>query len=151
CLFTLHPPRSTLFPYTTLFRSRLALQPLPGALRQCLRPLSKARAAIHAEDEVDSLRPTIEVTGQREIDIAADADSLGMRLQLLDRSVDPPRCIRMADHIPRPVDHVEHLLRVGQRDDQRRVPPDALVGQAHACLSLPGRRSDRAVDVEVRD
>src|SRR5258707_11020968 len=40
------PPRSTLFPYTTLFRSRFPCQECPcGAFRQCLQKLPRFWAA----------------------------------------------------------------------------------------------------------
>src|SRR5688572_32104431 len=54
------PPRSTLFPYTTLFRSRLGVRPLDGALRQ--------RAA-----------PAVELL----LELRIDGEPLGHREQLL--------------------------------------------------------------------
>src|SRR3712207_8588692 len=44
------PPRSTLFPYTTLFRSRVYLGPHPAAE---LGPVHRRQARRHRADEVD--------------------------------------------------------------------------------------------------
>src|SRR3712207_8758400 len=41
------PPRSTLFPYTTLFRSRAADPPRPRPLRRGRARADPARAALH--------------------------------------------------------------------------------------------------------
>src|SRR5258708_22909891 len=45
------PPRSTLFPYTTLFRSRIALHAGPLAVRRnCFRSRSRAQRFTHKCD-----------------------------------------------------------------------------------------------------
>ena len=72
-----------------------------------------------------------------------------MGLQLRDRLVDPNGRLGVAGHVPRPVDHVEHLPGVGQRHDQRMVAPDAFVGNVHALLALAAGRGQHPVDIEV--
>src|SRR3989441_5868576 len=47
------PPRSTLFPYTTLFRSELARSPQHQAVLGILPPLRPERAADVARDHAD--------------------------------------------------------------------------------------------------
>src|SRR5690606_41424869 len=54
CLFSLlsllrHPPRSTLFPYTTLFRSRLARHPFAGAVEDRRDPVHRRPHAAVAD------------------------------------------------------------------------------------------------------
>ena len=72
-----------------------------------------------------------------------------MGLKLGDGSVDPGGRVAVRGHVPRPVDHVEHLLGVGQRHDQRMVAPDAFVRNVHALLAFAQGRRHQAVDVEV--
>src|SRR2546422_6063504 len=45
------PPRSTLFPYTTLFRSRLPIDPLERVARRAVQP--PRQADVDAEPQVD--------------------------------------------------------------------------------------------------
>ena len=46
------------------------------------------------------------------------------------------------------VDETQHLAGVGQRDEQRMVTPDAVVGDVHAEFALAGRGHERAISVE---
>src|SRR3712207_7546111 len=54
------PPRSTLFPYTTLFRSRYALLPCGGALGRGCGPL-----VLTADGRTDLAGATVAVPGDR--------------------------------------------------------------------------------------
>ena len=49
------------------------------------------------------------------------------------------------------IDNVQDLLGVGQRDDQRRVSPDAFVGYVHPFLVLAVRRRNGAINIHVGD
>ena len=55
----------------------------------------------------------------------------------------------VAHGVARPVHHVEHLVRVGQRHDQRVVAPHPLVGLVHARLLLPQRGRQRPVHIDI--
>src|SRR3712207_7408020 len=66
------PPRSTLFPYTTLFRSALGLAPLPHA----------AAVAVDQLAHRDAERQLDEAGG---VDVAADAVELGAIAAGVDR------------------------------------------------------------------
>src|SRR5436309_7137844 len=53
CFFFLmirRPPRSTLFPYTTLFRSRLRADPGADGCRRLLHPDARARSEEHTSE-----------------------------------------------------------------------------------------------------
>ena len=130
---------------------RLALQPLPVALLKVLGAGDERSVGIHTKEEIDLLRPAVEVLGQRKVRVATHAHAWGVGRHLIDRLVDPASGIRVAGCVARPVDDVEHLLGVGQRHDQRRIAPDALVGDVHARLLLSIRGRHRAVDVDVGD
>src|SRR2546429_2389650 len=47
------PPRSTLFPYTTLFRSRHALVGTPDPARACDLPAGRLAASVWRRDTLD--------------------------------------------------------------------------------------------------
>src|SRR5688572_31328273 len=49
------PPRSTLFPYTTLFRSERRSEPAPGVRRQPDRHVERARSVAPREGEAPDL------------------------------------------------------------------------------------------------
>ncbi len=72
-----------------------------------------------------------------------------MRRDKCDRLVDPRRRALVAHRVARPVHHVEHLARVGQRHDQRVVAPHLLVGHVHARLLAAQRGRQRPVHVHV--
>jgi len=76
---------------------------------------------------------------------------LRVRGDQVDRLVDPVGGAGVAGCVAGPVDQVKHLFGVGQRHDQRRVSPDALVGDVHPGLVLPTGWGDGAVGVEVGD
>src|SRR6201993_3549505 len=55
-------------------------------------------------------------------------------------SIDPRHAPFMTDRIARPINQVEHLSSVGQRDNQRRITPDPFVGKPDASFALSQRR-----------
>ena len=57
-----------------------------------------------------------------------------------DGLADPLRRAFVAHDVARPVDEIEHLTRVGQRDDKRVIAPNPLVGHVHAVLLVAQRR-----------
>jgi hypothetical protein len=128
-----------------------ALQGCPAGLLQRLGAGAQGGVVVHAEEEVDPLGPAVEVRGQREVGVPAQAHPLGVRLHQLDRLVDPFGRTLVAGRVAGTVDQVQHFLGVGQRHDQRRVPPDALVGDVHPRLVFPAGGRDGAVRVEVGD
>jgi len=67
-----------------------------------------------------------------------------------DGAINPWHTAGMADGVAGAIDQVEHLARVGQTHQQRRVAPDAVVRQRQAALALAERRRDRAVHVHER-
>src|SRR5258708_14439031 len=50
------PPRSTLFPYTTLFRSQLALDPLPDRIRREVHALAQLEGVSRSEEHTSELQ-----------------------------------------------------------------------------------------------
>src|SRR5438874_11248763 len=50
------PPRSTLFPYTTLFRSRPTLRREPASARRVLRRAGRARPSPRSEEHTSELQ-----------------------------------------------------------------------------------------------
>src|SRR5205085_5486692 len=50
------PPRSTLFPYTTLFRSANRASPSPGESRRINSPLSAQRSSRRSEEHTSELQ-----------------------------------------------------------------------------------------------
>ena len=56
----------------------------------------------------------------------------------------------MAGPVAAAIDHVQRLAGVGQREDQRVIPPLALVVDVHPLLALAGGLDHRAVGVEDR-
>jgi hypothetical protein len=59
--------------------------------------------------------------------------------------------VLVAGDVARPINQIKHLSSVGQRHDQRRVPPHALVGDVDALLALPAGRGIGAIDVDIGD
>ena len=53
----------------------------------------------------------------------------------------------MRGAVARPIDDTEHFAGVGERDDQRMVAPDAVVGDVHAGLAHAGGFRQGAVHV----
>src|SRR5439155_2727921 len=51
-----HPPRSTLFPYTTLFRSHRRCRPRPQHPYRCRRPGSCRRRTCRSEEHTSELQ-----------------------------------------------------------------------------------------------
>src|SRR3712207_9487787 len=79
------PPRSTLFPYTTLFRSRVHRLEEPALLRHLELPPSRwQRAEIDACGVLPSLTRDIELPG----DGAAELGPLRLHLPLAEGSAD---------------------------------------------------------------
>ena len=128
---------------------RPPLQALPFLLLQPLGPLDHRRLGVEAEDEVRLLAPAVEVGRQREVRVPAQAQPLDMRRHQRGRPVDPLRRARVAHRVARAVHEVQHLARVGQRDDQRVVAPHPLVGPVHPLLLVAQRRRQRPVHVHV--
>src|SRR3712207_9595692 len=71
------PPRSTLFPYTTLFRSRVALRRLPADLH---RPAHRDRSAAAMTTAV---RPTPELAAEADARLEGIADPVEQALAVL--------------------------------------------------------------------
>ncbi len=128
---------------------RRTLQPLPRRRAQCFGSGAQGFDVVRAQDEVDLLRPPVEVGGQGEVGVPAHAHPLRVRRDEGDRLVDPHCGVLVAGRVARPVDQVEHFPGVGQRDQQWCVAPDPLVGDVHALLQLACGGHDRAVDVEI--
>jgi hypothetical protein len=103
------------------------------------------------EHEIDPLGPPVEVRGQREVGVPAQAHPLGVRGDQVDRLVDPRRSAGVTRRVAGPVDQVQHFLGVGQRHDQRGVSPDALVGDVHPGLVRAAGGGDGAVGVDIGD
>src|SRR3989449_9116679 len=80
------PPRSTLFPYTTLFRSALA--ELPAHRRPVGAPrveaVDQAKLAVHLEDRdaVHIVRPRVEELHAEEAAVGAAHPQMEPRLQM---------------------------------------------------------------------
>ena len=55
----------------------------------------------------------------------------------------------MAGRVTGPVDHEQRLPGVGQSDQQRRITPDAFIGDVDALLELTSRGHDRAVHIQI--
>src|SRR6516164_6015490 len=53
----------------------------------------------------------------------------------------------MTDHIARPINQVEYLSSVRQRDNQWRITPDPFVGKPNASFALPKRPSYGAIGI----
>src|SRR5215469_14977555 len=53
----------------------------------------------------------------------------------------------MTDRIAGPVNQVEHLSSVRQRDNQRRITPDPFVGKPNASFAFSKRRSNGAIRI----
>jgi hypothetical protein len=98
----------------------------PARLVDGLGAGTERGVGVHAEHELDLLGPPVEMVGEGEVGVAAQAHPFGVRDDEVDRLVDPGGSAGMAGGVAAPVDQVEHFLGVGQRHDQRRVPPDAL-------------------------
>src|SRR5262249_60554206 len=72
---TLRPPRSTLFPYTTLFRSRIERGAL-GALQRFGRRHVEAFVERGHHHQVVGHRPQLRRRAQLELDVAIDVERL---------------------------------------------------------------------------
>ena len=123
-----------------------------------LGTLTQRGVGVHAEHEVDAARPT----GRS---VSVNEKSVSPRRQHPLGSAGPPGrspCRSTAaapawlGRVAGAVDQIQHLLGVGQRDDQRRVAPDPLVarcpcppcappvGAVRSCRRCRGRRPGRA-------
>src|SRR5438034_2407442 len=126
-----------------------SVQPLPTLVVEGLGALAQRWVVVDAEDEVDPSGPPVEVGGQAEVGVPAQAHPRGVWGDQVDGLVDPVGGALVAGCVTGPVDQVQHLFGVGQRHDQRRVAPDAFVGHVHAGLALPAGGRDGAVGVDV--
>src|SRR6516162_1029085 len=103
---------------------------------------------IHAKDKFDTLAvPTIQLAGQGEIGIPTQGNLSGMLSDYLNSPIYPRHAPFMTDRIARPVNQVEHLSSVRQRDNQRRITPDPFVGKPNASFAFSKRRSNGAIGI----
>src|SRR6478609_3302045 len=54
----------------------------------------------------------------------------------------------MAHYVTATVYQIEHLVGVGQGEDQRGIAPNPFVGKGHAAFAFPESRRNRAVGVD---
>ena len=103
---------------------------------------------IDAQDKLGSLSiPTVQVLGVAEIGVAAKGHAAGHGLHQRDRPIHPFHTPALAGRVARTIDHIEHLLGVGQTHHQGRITPDPFVGDVHPLLALPIGACDRPIHV----
>jgi len=87
---------------------------VPAVLVQRLGPGPECGVVVHPEHEVDPPGPPVEVGGQGEVGVTAQADPFGVPGDQVDRLVDPAGRVLMAGDVAGPVHQIQHLLGVGQ-------------------------------------
>ena len=103
-----------------------------------------------AEDEPDPVGvPAVKLCGQREVGVAPEQDvgEPGLAAQL-DRAVIQRHDPLMGGTVSAVQRQIQRLGGVRERDHQRRVTPDAVVGDVHSLLALPVGFDDRGVRVD---
>jgi len=90
------------------------VQSPPPRILEVLGALPQRRGVVHPEDEVDPPRPPVEVRGQAEVGVSAQAHPRRVRADQVDGLVDPPGGVLIAGRVAGPVDQVQHLPSVGQ-------------------------------------
>src|SRR2546422_10669325 len=96
------PPRSTLFPYTTLFRSIGRLELLPSLYRQVLIPAAVYEELVASKDD---LPPAIDLASAPWLIVAAAEDQ--NRVRELRKNLDPGEA--------------EAIVLAIERSEERRV------------------------------
>ena len=114
--------------------------------------LDQVGLGVVAEDEPHPVVvPAVELGGEREVGVAPQADLVKPGL-----AAQGDRPVVVVDHalVAGPVGaqqpQVQGFFGVRERDHQRRVPPDAVVGDVHPLLGLSIGGHDRGVGVDHR-
>jgi hypothetical protein len=100
--------------------------------------LDELRDGVEAEDKAHTVvRPAGEVDGLRERRIPAQEDILEAGAPAeLDRAIEVAGRTFVRRPIAAAIDDEERLAGVGERDEQRVVAPDTVVGDAHALPAI---------------
>ena len=121
-------------------------------LRQFVGQEMAIGRAIQAEDELDArvVGPAIQMLRLAEVGVAAQEHLAKAALQTNPYgAIDLGRGPFVRGAIAGTVDDAEDFAGVGQRDDQRMIAPDAVVGDVHALLAFAGRLDHGAVHVDA--
>src|SRR6267142_3290767 len=129
------PPRSTLFPYTTLFRSRLQaavvalrlLEPFEAHLRGALQALDLGTAVLL-------------VGGQRLLDLAVALERVGERDRVLDREL-RARADREMRRVRRVADQHDVAMVPGGVADRREAAPERAILEEPVAPQLAGEET----------
>ena len=104
---------------------------------------------IHSENKFDSLLiPAVQFCAQGKVGVAAQGDLCGMWGYQFDSPIDPWHAALVAHYVTATVYQIEHLVGVGQGEDQRGIAPNPFVGKGHAAFAFPESRRNRAVGVD---
>jgi hypothetical protein len=93
------------------------------------------------------LSRAIQLAGQGKIGIPTQGNLASMRTDQLDGPIYPRHAPFMTDHIARPINQIEHLSSISQRNNQRRITPDPFVGKSNASFALSKRPSYGAIGI----
>jgi len=105
---------------------------------------------VQAEDETHPLgMPAIQVAGLAEVGVAPEGDVAEAGLAAQGQgAAEVLRGPLVTGTAGRAVDDEQRFLSVGQGHQQGVVAPDAIVGQVHALLALPGRPHQGAIGLD---
>src|SRR5215475_14615456 len=136
------PPRSTLFPYTTLFRSAQGGRPGPATSRDVRHlaqlAVSLLRSSLEAFDRLDPLLAMDVIDRDKELDIEYEA---GLR-RLMTRALEDPRQVSVAleaafalKALERIGDHARNLARYVQAigNEAHPLPETVLTSGSSSC------------------
>src|SRR6187402_486295 len=116
-----------------------------------LGPVHEGRVGVVSEHEAHTgFVPVIEMSGHREVCVAAQQNvSRASASAQGDGLVECGRSALERRTIAATVEYEERLARVSQRNQQRVITPDTLVGEVHALLALASRGHQRPIGVDT--
>jgi hypothetical protein len=111
------------------------MQGLPSVFRQIVGDVDQVGLGIESENEADAaiVVPAVEMFGLREIGVATQENLAKACAEAsATSSVQRLGGALMRRTVARPIDKAHDFAGVGERDEQRMIPPDAIVGDADA-------------------
>ena len=103
---------------------------------------------IQSDNEFDPPTvPTIQMAGIRKVRVSPNRDAARIGADQVDGLVNPFNAVLVTRCIAGPVDQIENFLGIGQTHDERRIAPDALIGNVHALFAFSERSGNRTINV----